>query len=62
MHHRYIREQLQPMELGLGRKSASDVFLINDSWNTDKEEWNFLQSYSYDLENGIVTIWHGHRL
>lgn len=62
MHHRYIREQLQPMELGLGRKSASDVFLINDSWNTDKEEWNFLQSYSYDLENEIVTIWHGHRL
>lgn len=45
------------MELGLGRKSASDVFLINDSWNTDKEG-NFLRSYSYDLENGIITIWH----
>lgn len=61
MYHRYVREQLQLMELGLGRKSASDVFLINDSWNTDKEG-NFLRSYSYDLENGIITIWHGHRL
>lgn len=50
-----IRGQLRyRMELGPGRKSASDVFLINDSWNTDK---TFPRVISYDLENGIITIW-----
>lgn len=51
-----IRGQLRyRMELGPGRKSASDVFLINDSWNTDKT-FPPLRVISYDLENGIITI------